>query len=129
VIHDAYNSNPQSAGAAVRLLAELPTQGKRIFVAGSMLELGKFSNEAHRQLGKEAALCGVDALLTVGREARAMLAGARGVRQRAHVATAAGAMKILGPWLSRQGDLVLVKGSRGIGLERVVADLKKRFGL
>jgi UDP-N-acetylmuramoyl-tripeptide--D-alanyl-D-alanine ligase len=127
VIHDAYNSNPQSAAAAVRLLAELPTPGKRIFVAGSMLELGKFSQAAHRELGKAAALNGVDALLAVGREARALLSGGRACRLRAYVPTAAQALKILEPWLSSQGDLILVKGSRGVGLERVVEDLKKRF--
>jgi UDP-N-acetylmuramoyl-tripeptide--D-alanyl-D-alanine ligase len=127
VIHDAYNSNPQSAAAAVRLLAELPTRGQRIFVAGSMLELGRFSAPAHRQLGQEAVLCGLDALLAVGREARVMLSGARACRFRAHVLTAAEAIKILEPWLSREGDLILVKGSRGVGLERVVEDLKKRF--
>jgi UDP-N-acetylmuramoyl-tripeptide--D-alanyl-D-alanine ligase len=127
VIHDAYNSNPQSAAAAVRLLAELPTRGKKIFVAGSMLELGEISPEAHRRLGQEAVLCGVDAVLAVGREARPLLSGARACPRRAQVATAAGVMKILGPWLSREGDLILLKGSRGVGLERVVEDLKKRF--
>jgi UDP-N-acetylmuramoyl-tripeptide--D-alanyl-D-alanine ligase len=127
VINDAYNSNPQSAAAAVRLLAELPARGQRIFVAGSMLELGKFSAAAHRSLGLEAALCGVDAVLTVGREAKPLLAGARACSRRAHAATAAQALGILEPWLSRTGDLILVKGSRGVGLERVVADLKKRF--
>lgn len=127
VLHDAYNSNPQSAAAAVRLLVELPTRGRRIFVAGSMLELGTLAPEAHRQLGREAALCGVDALLAVGREARAMLAGARACTRRAFVPTAAQAWPVLKPWLSREGDLILIKGSRGVGLEKVVEDLKKQF--
>jgi UDP-N-acetylmuramoyl-tripeptide--D-alanyl-D-alanine ligase len=127
VIHDAYNSNPQSAAAAVRLLAELPANGQRIFVAGSMLELGDYSPEAHRQLGAEAAICGLQGLITVGSEARVMQERAQGIRRKAHVAVAEDVVKKLWPWLSPEGDLILVKGSRGLGLEKAVEALKQRF--
>jgi UDP-N-acetylmuramoyl-tripeptide--D-alanyl-D-alanine ligase len=127
VLVDAYNSNPQSAAAALRLAAELPVTGKRILVAGSMLELGDYSREAHEQLGREVTVAGIQSLITVGEEARAIRNGARSIRQYIHVRTAADVIVKLKPWLSTGGDLIVVKGSRGIGLEKVVDDLKQRF--
>lgn len=122
VINDAYNSNPQSAAAAVRLLAELPVRGKKWFVCGSMLELGKLSLAAHQELGHQAAAAGVDGLIAVGPEARttARTARAAGVPWVASVATAAQAAMRLRPRLSAAHDLILIKGSRGIGLEAVL---------
>ncbi len=127
VLVDAYNSNPQSAAAALRLAAELPVTGKRILVAGSMLELGAYSREAHEQLGREVAVAGIQSLITVGEEARAIRTGAPAIRPYVHVRTAADVIGKLKPWLSTGGDLIVVKGSRGIGLEKVVDDLKQRF--
>jgi UDP-N-acetylmuramoyl-tripeptide--D-alanyl-D-alanine ligase len=127
VIHDAYNANPQSAAAAIRLLAELPARGQKIMVAGSMLELGGFSEEAHVQLGREAVVGGVSGLITVGDEARVMHASAEGIARRAHAARAGDVIALLAPWLSAAGDLILVKGSRGVGLEKVVEDLKRHY--
>lgn len=130
VLHDAYNSNPQSAAAALALLAELPCTGRRWFVAGSMLELGPASAEAHRRLGREAAVVGVAGVFTVGREARplAQAASAFGVERVRCFDGTAGVAAALVRCLSPRGDLILVKGSRAVGLERVVADLQKRLG-
>ncbi len=131
VLNDAYNSNPQSAAAALQLLAELPSAGKKHFVVGSMLELGNYSGEAHRELGHQAAVTGIDGLITVGNEARSVAVGARragGVRWMAKLDSAAEVLDTLKPHLSIQGDMILVKGSRGIGLEAFVDDFKRWSG-
>ncbi|MBN1595678.1 UDP-N-acetylmuramoyl-tripeptide--D-alanyl-D-alanine ligase [candidate division FCPU426 bacterium] len=130
LINDAYNSNPQSASAALELLAELPSPGKKYFVVGSMLELGVRSPEAHRELGHQAAISGIDGLITVGSEARSVAVGARragGIRWMAKLDSVMEVMKTLQPQLSVQGDLILVKGSRGIGLEAFVEEFKRVY--
>ncbi|MCD4812411.1 UDP-N-acetylmuramoyl-tripeptide--D-alanyl-D-alanine ligase [bacterium] len=129
IINDAYNSNPQSAVAALKLLAELPSPGKKYFIAGSMLELGRHSGDAHRELGHQAAMLGVDGLVTVGSEARSIAVGARragGIRWITKLDGVHEVAEALRPQLSLQGDLILVKGSRGIGLEQFVDDLRRR---
>lgn len=129
LLHDAYNSNPQSAAAALALQAELPCRGKRWFVAGSMLELGATSKEAHEQLGREAAISGVAGLIAVGAEAAdtARAAKAAGVPVVRHFTRTPGVAEALLGWLSPAGDLILVKGSRGIELEKVVEKIRERF--
>lgn len=128
VINDAYNSNPQSAASALQLMAELPSPGKKIFIAGSMLELGKQSNEAHHELGHRAAVAGVSGLITVGREARAIAVAARrtgGIDWIIKLDSAAEVWQALQSRLSLKGDLLLIKGSRLMGLETVVDELKR----
>jgi len=129
ILNDAYNSNPQSAAAALGLLAELPARGRKIFVAGSMLELGAATQASHANLGREAAISGVYALLAVGREARAAAksAAAAGVEKIATLPTAEGAARVLARWLSADGDLILIKGSRRLQLETIVQDLQCRW--
>ncbi len=118
IINDAYNASPDSVGAALELLAE--TEGRRIFVFGDMLELGDLSEQAHHEVGKRAAAAGVAWLIGVGELAAlaAEEAAAAGVRTTS-VADAAEAADVLRGELAAD-DVVLVKGSRGIGLERVV---------
>jgi UDP-N-acetylmuramoyl-tripeptide--D-alanyl-D-alanine ligase len=132
IINDAYNSSPQSAAAALKLLGQLPTRGEKIFIAGSMLELGKFTQRAHRELGRQTVLAGVSKLITVGEAARGIAEGARraGMKWIRRLDSAEEAATL---YLSRISspsarDLVLVKGSRAIGLERFVAAIKKRAG-
>jgi UDP-N-acetylmuramoyl-tripeptide--D-alanyl-D-alanine ligase len=131
LVDDCYNANPQSLRAAVRVLAGLHGHGRRVLVMGDMLELGESSADLHRELGRDAARAGVDAILLVGEHVEAAAAGARegGLAADAlvHFATAdeaaLGAVELV-----RAGDVVLVKGSRGMALERVVVALKERFG-
>ncbi len=128
VINDAYNSNPQSAASALQLLVELPSLGKKVFIAGSMLELGKRASEAHHELGHQAAVAGVSGLITVGREARGIAVGARrtgGIDWIVKLDSAAEVWPALKARLSLQGDLILIKGSRLLGLETVVDELKR----
>jgi len=128
VVDDSYNASPRSVVAALELLAGLP--GRRVAVLGEMLELGEASDEGHRVAG-EAAARTVDTLVVVGSGAlgiadgalEAGMDGARVIR----VQDVDGARDALGARL-RDGDVVLVKASRGIGLDRLVDDLRHELG-
>jgi UDP-N-acetylmuramoyl-tripeptide--D-alanyl-D-alanine ligase len=123
VVDDSYNSNPQAMRAAIELLRSAPAGGRRLLVAGDMLELGERTAEEHRLLGMLAAEAGLDLLLGVGPEMQEAVTAARAAGLASeHLADAAAA----GEWLAsqlRDGDVVLVKGSRGIALDRTVARL------
>jgi UDP-N-acetylmuramoyl-tripeptide--D-alanyl-D-alanine ligase len=116
VVNDCYNANPMSMRAALDHLAESPAE-RRIAVLGTMAELGKDSPEYHREIGEHAAARGVDLLVTVGEEALAYAAGFDGETQPVATPEEAGALL---EEVARPGDRVLVKGSRSVGLERVL---------
>ena len=119
VVDDSYNSSPEAAARLLALLAETP--GRRIAVLGEMLELGTTSPALHREVGAIAARS-ADVVIAVGTEPAAELArGAVGAVQ--HVAPDADAALKLVRELVRAGDVILVKGSRAIGLDRVVDGL------
>lgn len=128
---DSYNANPTSLRAAVRVLSGLHGYRRRVLVLGDMLELGELSAELHHEIGREAARAGVDALVLVGTYARAAASGALegglAASALAHYDTteeaARGAQEFV-----RDGDVVLVKGSRGMALERVVGALRAQRG-
>jgi UDP-N-acetylmuramoyl-tripeptide--D-alanyl-D-alanine ligase len=119
VIDDCYNANPMSMRAAIDDLAET-APARRVAVLGDMLELGPDAPRLHREIGEHAGVCGVELLVTVGPLAGEMLGAFAG---EAHSAPDAPAAAELLAGLLREGDTVLVKGSRGVGLERVVASL------
>jgi UDP-N-acetylmuramoyl-tripeptide--D-alanyl-D-alanine ligase len=122
IINDCYNANPLSMRAALDDLAtQEPAGGRRIAVLGDMLELGTGEAEAHREVGAEAARAGVDVLVTVGPRAAAMTGRFGG---EAHSVADAGAAASLARDLLRPGDVMLVKASRGIGLEAVAEALR-----
>ncbi len=115
LIDDCYNANPMSMRAAIdELIAS--AQGRRVAVLGDMLELGHEGPELHREIGAYAAARGVELLVTVGPLA-AQMGDAFGGERRA-APDAQGAAELLAELLLA-GDTVLVKGSRGVGLERV----------
>jgi UDP-N-acetylmuramoyl-tripeptide--D-alanyl-D-alanine ligase len=118
VINDSYNASPLSMRAALDELAAHEAAGRRIAVLGDMLELGSAEAELHREVGAAAASSGVDLLVTVGPRAVAMLDEFD--RESYAVADAAEAAALAGE-LIEPGDVVLVKASRGVGLE-VVAE-------
>jgi UDP-N-acetylmuramoyl-tripeptide--D-alanyl-D-alanine ligase len=122
VINDCYNASPLSMRAALDDLATHETAGRRIAVLGDMLELGSESEALHREVGSVAAGAGVELLVTVGPQAVAMLDTFDG--ESYAVADAAEAAALVGD-LIEPGDLVLVKGSRGVGLEVVAEALRE----
>jgi UDP-N-acetylmuramoyl-tripeptide--D-alanyl-D-alanine ligase len=117
VVNDCYNANPMSMRAALDHLAESPAE-RRIVVLGTMAELGERSAAYHREMGERAAALRIDMLVTVG---DAALAYADGFDGETHsVATPEEARALLEE-VAHPGDRVLVKGSRSVGLERVLA--------
>jgi UDP-N-acetylmuramoyl-tripeptide--D-alanyl-D-alanine ligase len=122
IVNDCYNANPLSMRAALDDLAtQEPAGGRRIAVLGDMLELGTDEAAAHREVGAHAARAGVDVLVTVGPRAAAMAEPFGG---EAHAVGDAAQAAALARELLRPGDLVLVKASRGIGLEAVAEALR-----
>ncbi len=123
VINDAYNSNPDSLSAALRTLAGLPAR-RRIAVVGDMLELGEYSEKAHREMGAVAGEVKLDLLCTYGEFAALMgeEAAARGVKVE-RFSSHKDLARYLNEWL-QEGDMVLVKGSRGMEMEKVIELLK-----
>ena len=119
VIDDCYNANPMSMRAALDDLAA-SAPGRRVAVLGDMLELGPDERRFHEEIGAHARATGVDLLVTVGPLAAAMAEEFGGESE--EVATAAEAAALL-PSLVREGDTVLVKASRGVGLEVVAEGL------
>lgn len=126
VIDDTYNANPASMAAALRTLAERPGTGRRIAVLGDMLELGEFSGELHGQIGTLAGELGVDALLARGAYADALVTGARnaGVGHAEALQDHDAIAEAL-RGMAREGDVVLIKGSRGMRMERIIARLRE----
>ncbi|MEK7636103.1 MAG: cyanophycin synthetase, partial [Patescibacteria group bacterium] len=130
ILDDTYNSSPVALHEALVTLHELPAK-RKIAVLGDMLELGKFSEEAHRVAGNEVAKI-ADMLITVGSHARfiadeALSGGIKNAkvlpREVVHTfRTSDEAGKFLDP-IIREGDLILVKGSQGIRMERVVEEI------
>jgi UDP-N-acetylmuramyl pentapeptide synthase len=119
VIDDCYNANPMSMRAALDDLAA-SASGRRVAVLGDMLELGPREADFHAEAGEHARAAGVDVLVAVGPRAAHMAAGyGDGV---VRVPDAAAAAELV-PGLVQDGDTVLVKGSRGVGLEVVGAAL------
>ncbi len=128
LIDDCYNANPMSMRAALEDLAETARHepgSRRVAVLGDMLELGPSERAFHAEVGEQAAQAGVELLVTVGPRAVAMserFAGlVRSVQDAAEAATVV-------PELVHTGDVVLVKGSRGVGLELVCRALRNGGG-
>jgi UDP-N-acetylmuramoyl-tripeptide--D-alanyl-D-alanine ligase len=125
LVDDCYNSSPAALRRSLEAVARDTRHQRRVAVLGEMLELGRFSDTLHRESGTLAGESGIAALIAVGGAPAGELAEAAraaGVADVRHVATSRDAVAAL-PDVLRDGDLVLVKGSRGIGLDTVVAHL------
>ncbi|SDF07255.1 UDP-N-acetylmuramoyl-tripeptide--D-alanyl-D-alanine ligase [Sporolituus thermophilus] len=120
IINDAYNASPLSMQSAIETLAEI-AGGRKIAVLGDMLELGQVAKEAHRRVGKQLAEIGVDTVITVGTLARdiAVTAKACGVACAIACDTHEEAKDALRQ-VMQVGDTILVKGSRGMKMEKVL---------
>jgi UDP-N-acetylmuramoyl-tripeptide--D-alanyl-D-alanine ligase len=129
LIDDTYNASPASVSAALDFLAEMPiASGRhRYAVLGDMLELGPDEERLHREIGSRAAAV-ADALLAVGERARWMAdaASAAGLANVTHVRDVEEAIATVDHALAPgTGDVVLVKGSRGVELDRLVGALER----
>ncbi len=128
ILNDSYNSNPEALRSMIRTLAVRPAKGRHILVAGEMLEQGEQGPELHTACGIAAAEAGIDLVIGVQGNAKHL----------ANAACSSGVPSLFlaeaeaaGRWLAENvapGDVVLVKGSRGVHLERAIEFLKKQKG-
>jgi UDP-N-acetylmuramoyl-tripeptide--D-alanyl-D-alanine ligase len=131
LLDDTYNANPGSVEAAFRTLAAAPLKGRRVVVLGDMLELGVHAAELHCRAGELVSLLSDVLLVAAGQHAADVARGAasRGADPSRVVTCAnAQAAAAIVPALIEAGDTVLVKGSRGMAMEQVVAAIQGRFG-
>lgn len=124
IINDAYNANPESMDAALTALATMADGRTSWAVVGEMREIGEASAREHRRVGERVAELGIDRLVVVGEGARPAVGGAEGALgdRVAWVPDVEAAIALLGPAVGPD-DVVLVKASRAIGLERVAVAL------
>ncbi len=130
IINDSYNSSPSAMHAALELLRDFDAPGQRIVVCGDMRELGDATTRLHDRLGNEVVtLCGADLLLACGEHADEVVAAAvRAGMPSSRTAVFRAAVDAL-PQLEAAlapGDVVLIKGSRALAMERLVAALEAR---
>jgi len=125
IINDCYNSNSESARKSLLTLSQMQTQGKRIAVLADMLELGKWSESEHRGIGEDVVSLGnIDHLLTYGAWSKltAQQAKIKGMTNAYHFEDKIELIKYLKS-IVVEGDLVLIKGSRGMVMEEVTMGL------
>jgi len=113
IINDTYNANPQSMEAALKVLSI--HQARKVAVLGDMFELGKSSPSAHKRIGKLARKLGVNVFVSVGKLSKSMGADFHFTNNRAAIQ---GLKKII-----KKRDAILIKGSRGMKMEEIVAGL------
>tara|TARA_R110002096_G_scaffold346131_4_gene539571 strand:- start:1456 stop:2823 length:1368 start_codon:yes stop_codon:yes gene_type:complete len=122
-LDDSYNANPDSMLAAIETLRDSNVAGRRVAVLGFMGELGEHEEPAHLKLGSALSENGIDVLVTVGDRASRINEGAEGVGQSHQFDSHEEAADFLKGFLNGD-DLVLVKGSRAAGMEKVIENLK-----
>ncbi|MBU4347398.1 UDP-N-acetylmuramoyl-tripeptide--D-alanyl-D-alanine ligase [Patescibacteria group bacterium] len=128
IIDDTYNSSPQSSVAALEIAGKVPlARGARRFVVlGDMLELGGYSEQGHKEVGRQAVKDKIDKLIAVGERARDIARGAEKAGMLAdnifHFARAEEAGKFIQERVN-EGDLILVKGSQGMRMEKIVKEI------
>jgi UDP-N-acetylmuramoyl-tripeptide--D-alanyl-D-alanine ligase len=125
IINDTYNANADSTIAALETLAAVQTGGKRIAVLGDMLELGAREVSEHRRVGKAVSRLGIDYLLTYGERSR-RIGETAGSTPTIHFEE----KNILAEYLAElatPGDLILLKGSRGMGMDDIAVFLQHRL--
>jgi len=126
LINDAYNANPQSMEAALRVLKDVGDIRRRIAVLGDMFELGDWEKNAHVEIGRLAFNLGIDYIIAVGKNAAyiaegALAAGAPSQNVK-HFSNNKTAIEFLKPFIA-EGDAILVKGSRGMKMEEIVEQM------
>ena len=124
LINDAYNANPSSMKQAIKELLSIKKGQRRIAVLGDMYELGEYSHSAHREVLEYALSCGLDIVVTVGKE---MIRASEGCHAQDTILITSpspeGALSELQDVI-KEGDVILVKGSRAMQMETVVKGLR-----
>lgn len=128
LIDDTYNSSPDPAKAALKLLGSIAVRGgaQRYAVLGDMLELGNDAQTLHREIGFTVAEQGIDCLITVGAASKHTAAGAREAGMPEHCVHSFDASPEAGRFLQekiKSGDVLLIKGSQGMRMEKIVKEL------
>lgn len=126
LLDDTYNASPESTLAALNLLAEL--EGRKVAVLGDMLELGRYERQGHEMVGLRAAEV-ADALVTFGERAHLIAQAARGAGMPSSAVHEFDDLSSVVNWLKANiglGDVVLVKGSHGMRMDRIIAALEVR---
>ena len=125
IIDDTYNASPIAAEAAVQVFSQIKTKGKKIAVLGDMLELGKFTEEEHKKLGEEVGKV-ADLLLAVGPRAKYIVQGALDADMSEKNIIDFDDSRLAGKYLEgvlETGDIVLIKGSQSMRMERAVEEI------
>jgi len=125
ILNDTYNSNPDSAIAALKTLASMASGGRKVAVLGDMLELGRSSSEEHAKVGVVLSDLGLEYLLTFGPHSSSTESSAKALYSRHFDEKGDLILELLG--LVKAGDVVLVKGSRGMQMEDVVNALVEKL--
>lgn len=128
---DCYNSSPQAAKAALAFVAAAAAEGRRVAVLGDMLELGAYADVGHRGVGSFAAEAGFDVVVGLGEGGRTIVDGAVAAGMPPERALWFGSKDELAAFLAnelRGGDVVLLKASRGVGLEEILETVGVRGG-
>jgi len=123
---ESYNANPISMRSALQVMQDISTSGKKIAVLGDMLELGEHTAKFHAELAPIVLQSGVTKLFLVGPIMSALAAELAGKLDVSHHKSTANIVDLLGEGLA-QSDVVMVKGSNGIGLGLIVEQLRTRF--
>lgn len=125
IIDDSYNNNPEAAICALKTLKEVANGKRLVVVMGDMLELGKLEVKCHKDIGKFIGKIGVDCLIGVGKTSKYLVEEAKKLNKNIStylVSSEKKALPILKPYL-KKNTIVLIKGSRSIGLDRLVSRL------
>jgi UDP-N-acetylmuramoyl-tripeptide--D-alanyl-D-alanine ligase len=129
LIDDTYNANPRSMELALETLAEARGRGRAIAVLGDMMELGDFTEEAHRQVGEKVKELSIDLLITMGE--MAPLVAESAIRhgfepKRTRVVEGHSEATSILREVAQEGDWILIKGSRRMAMEKIVEGLTER---
>lgn len=128
VINDAYNANPDSVRAAIDALDDLPDLGRRVLILGDMRELGPQTDRCHRQIGEKAGRSTAQVIISVGAHAQIVADGVTmtaGTTKRIYLYPSVETLMEKLPRMLESGDIILLKASRGVRLERIIPVIEK----
>jgi len=130
IIDDTYNANPVSFRSAIETLVSFKTTGRRIVVCADMLELGEKSTLLHKRMGRELAGSAINAVFAYGHQSKYLIESLKQLNNNviAFHSTTLGPLHQKIKQYCRKGDVVLVKGSRGMHLERTIRFFREKRG-